>query len=184
MNAAYTYSYLQQLKLYIIKRWCDATVWINFCLQNRYASTLNWLFWLVGWLVGAPKKQSQKTTLTLYIQQVGTYNTQYRYRAVRINLLIPCTCYQTCVTATDVQASMLIFVSVRVCQEHYVNRIHVAPSRSSRLIDPSLISGILNEKVLPIKIHQEPNIRGSILLSGAQIPLNEWIVCSTKRDTS
>ena len=110
---------------------------------------------------------------THFVHTSGTYNTQYRYRAVRINLLIPCTCYQTCVTATDVQASMLIFVSVRVCQEHYVNRIRVAPSRSSRLIDPFLISGILNEKVLPIKIHQEPNIRGSILLSGAQIPLNE-----------
>ena len=135
---------------------------------------------MVGW---CPKKAKPENH-THFVHTSGTYDTQYRYRAVRINLLVPCTCYGTCVTATDVQAPMLIFVSVRVCQEHYVNRIRVAPSRSSRLIDPFLISGILNEKVLPIKIHQEPNIRGSIqfnvdastsrsLLSGAQIPLNE-----------
>ena len=161
MNAAYTYSYLQQLKLYIIKRWCDATVWINFCLQNRYASTLNWLFWLVGWLVPQKSKARKPLSFCTYIWYIrytipvpgGTYQSVSTVHMLR-NM---CHCHRCAGTNADFcQCASLS------CQEHYVNRIHVAPSRSSRLIDPFLISGILNEKVLPIKIHQEPNIRGSI----------------------
>lgn len=111
MNAAYTYSYLQQLKLYIIKRWCDVTVWINFGLQNRYASTLNWLFWLVGWLVPQKSKARKPHSLCTYSRYIqytipvpgGTYQSVSTVPRSTYVVYVYCTIAQRTEPWTDTQ---------------------------------------------------------------------------------